>query len=512
MPGHLFAFQCDLTRLACDAVVLPCDAHGNIGYWWTKLLPDELGRGDTSEWLRLPEERRAGTVFTLPPTDGRHVFAAVTTERNLDIPEMVNRVVAAISVASRDLAASDGRDLPLVALPLVGTGDGGLHGRRGEVVEALLPALRDVAEGASVDIALVLGERRDVAAVQARRTADDWHALPAHLAESADRLGRLAAEGQLSLFLGAGLSRPVGLPDWWGLLRLLAEAAGLPATWPVDQDVLDAATPIVDELKSQGRYDELMRGFLDSDRHGIGHGILAGLGVHQVVTTNFDPCMELALDAVVGQHEYRVLTRQIASGGKPWLLKIHGDIRRPGSMVMTTADYQRHEMAGQALHGVVHSLMLTSHLLFVGFSMIDANFLKMAAAVSRVRELADISPDGQARAGTALALTRDAMTTSNLEADLDFQPMQEGGTVASAARVLEIYLDRLAWSAAQARDLAAEYLLDDRYASGLDSADRALRDSLVHLQETVDASAKGSVGWSTFQTAMCRLGWGGESR
>ena len=129
----------------------------------------------------------------------------------------------------------------------------------------------------------------------------------------------------------------------------------------------------------------------------------------------------------------------------------------------------------------------------------------MAGAVAHVRGQAD-DVGSDHRAGTALALTRETMTTSNLEADLDFVPMAEDGSLGSAARVLEIFLDRLAWSAARSRPLAAEYLLDRRYASALSDADRALQRALNGLDESMSDAARSSSGWPMVEELLRRLG------
>ena len=54
-------------------------------------------------------------------------------------------------------------------------------------------------------------------------------------------------------------------------------------------------------------------------------------------------------------------------------------------------------------------------------------------------------------------------------------------------------------------DLAAEYLLDNRYASALSAADAALRDVLTQL-ESVDDLAKSSAGWRRIMAALRSLG------
>jgi hypothetical protein len=74
------------------------------------------------------------------------------------------------------------------------------------------------------------------------------------------------------------------------------------------------------------------------------------------------------LDPVL-ERNYRVLARELAGGSMPWLLKLNGDIKEPKSVVLTGSDFKRHESESQALRGVVQALLLTSHLLFVGYSM-----------------------------------------------------------------------------------------------------------------------------------------------
>ena len=219
-----------------------------------------------------------------------------------------------------------------------------------------------------------------------------------------------------------------------------------------------------------------MTKLLDSSRHAVGHAPLASLRVKQMVTTNFDPCMELALEPVLDK-DFRVQARQLADGRMPWLLKLNGDIRRPESLTLTGEDFERHSVENAALLGVVQSVLLTSHLLFVGFSFRDKSFLELAEAVSRVRGVASDS-DGTT-VGTALALTQTEADSVGYP-ELHMIPMLDDGTD-EPARKLEIFLDRLGWAAANEGELAAEYLLDNRYASGLSAQECALREILKQV-------------------------------
>lgn len=497
--GHLFVAHGDLTNLACDAILIPCDANRNVNAAWEPILPANLPSARYfPDWLVLDGVLNEAGIIELPAVDGRQVWAFVSVdERRETTPEaVVDRMWAAIEYLSARTAPREGRAAPLIGLPLPGTGHGGLDDRRAEVIATLLERHRDAALNS--DVALVLLDRRDFAAVQERRVESDWRELSDEMRAHADRLGRLAARNELSLFIGAGMSVPVGLPNWWALLEALAAEAGV-AVPTHEPDPFKAAQPIVDALGD--RFSDSIRRQLDKRRHGIGHALLANVGSKRLVTTNFDPCMEVALGAPL-EVEFRVLTRELAKGGAGWLLKLNGDIEQPDSIVLTEHDLERWPDERRALQGVVQGLLLTSHLLFVGFSLTDADFLELAHAVSKIRRRA---PDHlSSLPGTALALT-DADRDQAGYTDLHMLSMSST-SAAHGARTLEIFLDRLVWSSATQGALANEYLLDDRYRSGLSPEDRALRALLTELASSASAEAKSSTGWRRVTECLRSLG------
>lgn len=103
--------------------------------------------------------------------------------------------------------------------------------------------------------------------------------------------------------------------------------------------------------------------------------------------------------------------------------------------------------------------MLTSHLMFVGFSMADADFLDAATRVNAVREQADRQQESHDVA-TALALHPQAVM---VQAHFKVVSMLDDPSDKSAARLLEIFLDRISWKATTSGPASSSYLLDPNY-------------------------------------------------
>jgi len=53
-----------------------------------------------------------------------------------------------------------------------------------------------------------------------------------------------------------------------------------------------------------------------------------------------------------------------------WLLKLHGCVTRPEEIVLSRDDYMAYDSSRSALAGIVQAMMLTKHMLFVGFSLV----------------------------------------------------------------------------------------------------------------------------------------------
>ena len=400
---------------------------------------------------------------------------------------------------ARELRTLTGRVKPLIGLPLVGTGEGGFRHKRGLLIRTLLPVLSRVARDSDVDVALVLKADRDHVATQGQRCAEDWEALDPEQLAVADDLGARAARRELSLFLGSGVSVPLGLPDWKTLLEDLGGqtlAHFTPTNAP-------AIAQLLSDQLGRVKFNTEVAQRVRVSGYAPAHLLLAALGVQQTVTTNYDQAYEAALDAALGSNAYQVLTRQLAVQPKPWVLN-HGDISRPETIVISESDYYLLESEHRSLLALVESLLMTSHLMFVGFSMGDRDFIEAARRVHEVRALADQESDQPL--ATVLALHPESVLSP---AEFETVAMTRQSSDEEAARQLEIFLDRMAWATARQGARSNAYLLDENYADLFvdDTETLSLRETLAALTHLADDHpARQSRGWTQVQRMLLELG------
>ena len=196
------------------------------------------------------------------------------------------------------------------------------------------------------------------------------------------------------------------------------------------------------------------------------------------MTTNYDPLVEMAA-ADVGRR-VRVLPFEEAEPGAPWLLKLHGDAAHPDSVVLTREEYLQFGDTRAALAGVLHSLLLTRHVLFVGTSMLDDDLIRIAHQVRSALQLQG-SPSAR-RNGTVLALREDPARARLWERDV--QTVAMGGpdtSPAEAARRLEVLLDLIGCLSTP----PTGYLLDPAYRGLLSEEERELAAALLDTARAV---------------------------
>lgn len=223
MGGHLFIVHGDLTQLCCDAWLLPCDFAASPSPSWLKSFaslpaPPRLPAA-TQEWRN--NRRRAMKVDEWSDKLPRPWLVNVGATIDTEVSWFVAGAEEFIRHAADDLRQTqgsprNGRAKHLLALPVVGTGQGGAHRTTGDVVRELVPALQRLADAHDVDIALVSNDELTFAAAQAQRgtARSAWNELDDTLWTKGEELAQIAAKGDLVLFIGAGVSQNAGLPNW----------------------------------------------------------------------------------------------------------------------------------------------------------------------------------------------------------------------------------------------------------------------------------------------------------
>lgn len=467
--GHLFVVHGRIESLVHDAAIVPVGSEFHFNPIWRSLVgpsPRRPPEWATRQWGRLIDA--PGRIWAV--SVGGHVAD--------DYALILDRIEAVLRrVHERRDTHEPKRGhgaLPLVAVPVVGIGRGGYGRSRGAILGQLVRRLSAVAREVAVDVALVTPDPAVYAAAQyARRDVDD--PLPGRLEEVARSLGLGARIGQLSLFLGAGVSIPAGLPSWHRLIEMLADEFGVKDLEIPEADLTATDKAELIEKFADGRFQQRVASIVvQADRPSLPHGLLAGLDCREVITTNYDVLYERAVEAT-GRDITSVMPWASAHGAERWVLKLHGDIDHPDKIVLTRRHMVTYDAANRPSAAVLQSLLLTKRLLIVGASMTDDNVIRLAHEVQEYRQAHQ--EGGSGTFGTVLDASGDHLRARLWEGQLDWVELPELGPW-PGHRGVELLLDRVAFHAS--RD--SSWLLDARFEGLLeDEVDRGLAEEVREL-------------------------------
>ena len=264
--------------------------------------------------------------------------------------------------------------------------------------------------------------------------------------EQIERLINLSKAGRLNVFMGAGISIPSGAPSWKALLAELAVLAGYSEQdrkYLAELDYLDQPT-ILEEDMGQDFKKGVAKILKRTSRFTPVHSLIRSLQC-PCVTTNYDCLFEQAGESV-GEFIYSLpwnMHEIKEEATKQSLLKLHGCVKNSDSIVLSRKDYMRYPDTRQALRGCLHSMFMTSDVLFAGFSMTDDNVHKIIDDVRKVSYVNDLPVEGK-KIGTILCMTYNKMLDRLW--DQDFDIVSFGKTWDdNPAWHHDCFFDRLAW-------------------------------------------------------------------
>jgi hypothetical protein len=264
---------------------------------------------------------------------------------------------------------------------------------------------------------------------------------------------------------------------------------------------LDQAHVVRDLLTDRGEnFGQMVAQQVEVSQYGLTPALLASLPCDQAVTLNYDRLFEIA-SADVGR-TVTVLPDAPAAAGGRWLLKLHGSVTDPDSIVLTRDDYLGYAANRGALSAVVKALLFTHRLLFVGFGLADDHVHAIVHDVRRAMPAA-----GQGRTfGSALVLTEEPLQERIWRGKVEVVPMAgsgDGSGTGVGARTLEIFLDCLLAHAVNSQ----RFLLADGYAEVLSPAELALRRRLLDLVASVSSDERLTSSWALIADALHDLGF-----
>lgn len=496
--GHVFLLHCDAKQLAADVVLIP----GNPG-------PDSGVRKTKSEdsWV---------TVF-----EAANVRGIKDSEKLLECEvQIVKDYLNAATAAVGDSESKLRRTKSLLALPLIGVGQmdpDDVMKEEGKAVSTVLPLLYKHANTHGMDIALCTTDEQAYGVMQVFRDelcplkGGPFWMMPKKMQKHAEIVADKAIKGALSIFFGAGVSYSSGLPSWGDLLGGLAVEAGFSEEEQralKELDYLDQPT-LIEERMGRG-FREAVADATKGGRFAPMHAILAELRL-PAATTNYDDLYEEA--AASTSDGDRVVLRlpwasaevsTLGSRETRALTKLHGCVSKPKDIVLTREDYMRYEDSRRALRGVVQQMLLTSDVMFVGFSMTDTNLHKI---IDEVRE-ATHRMNREKRVdklGIITALCENEMF--RLLWDQDFHVYSFGKSWDdNPAWMHDCFFDCFA-SIVASRKAKCTFILNPKYKSLLSEEDKKIADALKPLVEIGDDPAvQGSLAWSSVQKLLHFLG------
>ena len=174
-------------------------------------------------------------------------------------------------------------------------------------------------------------------------------------------------KGKLVVFVGAGVSKNSGLPDWKELIKDYAEYRGIKKF--TSKEYLTIPEEVFERYSSLKYYEIVEKTFSGKYFPNSIHRILKEMDLTYIITTNYDTLIEDEIKnlQVVSKDEDLPYT-----SSNKMLIKMHGDFKNK-NIVLKKSDYDNYEKNFQLISTLIKGLFTTNTILFIGYSYNDTN-------------------------------------------------------------------------------------------------------------------------------------------
>lgn len=174
-------------------------------------------------------------------------------------------------------------------------------------------------------------------------------------------------KGKLVVFVGAGVSKNSGLPDWKELIKDYAEYRGIKEF--TSKEYLTIPEEVFERYGSLKYYEIAEKRFSGEYFPNSVHRILKEMDLTYIITTNYDTLIEDEIKnlQVVSKDEDLPYT-----SSNRMLIKMHGDFKNK-NIVLKKSDYDNYEKNFPLISTHIKGLFTTNTVLFIGYSYNDIN-------------------------------------------------------------------------------------------------------------------------------------------